>query len=210
MLKLLIVDDHSIVREGLMRIFLGWHGIESISEASSGLEAIDMVRTMDFNLVILDIGMAGRGGLEVLVSLKAIKPNLSIIVFSMYPAEQYAIRCFKSGASAYISKESHPTELLKAVEAVTAGRNYVTESIGAQMADIIRKDSIGSRHEKLSDRELQIIIGIGAGKSNVKIAEELFLSPKTVSTYKTRILAKMGMETTSQLMKYVLQEGLAS
>jgi DNA-binding NarL/FixJ family response regulator len=204
----MIVDDHSIVREGLKRVLSAKTDIEVVAEAASGQEAMDLAASKDLDIVILDIGMSGRGGLEVLVSLKDLKPSLAVIIFSMYSEGQYGIRCFKNGASAYISKKSPPEELFKAIAAISAGRTYITPAIGEKMASLLKGGDTGALHESLSDRELQILVGIGSGKSIAKIGEELCLSPKTVSTYKTRILEKMRMDNTSQLIKYVLEEDL--
>jgi DNA-binding NarL/FixJ family response regulator len=159
--------------------------------------------------VVLDIGMKGRGGLEVLSNLKALKPGLKFIMLSMYPEEQYAIRCFKDGAGAYVTKESDPEELVRAIWAVSEGRRYITPSLGQQMAGLILDSSSRPLHELLSDRELQVLLKIGAGKRVKEIAEELCLSPKTVSTYRTRILEKLSQQNTAGLVKYVMREGLA-
>lgn len=208
MINILIVDDHEVVRRGLQAMLVDISGFKVLAEAESGQEALDMVDTLDLNVVILDIGMAGRDGLGVLQELKHRYPSLGIIVFSMHAEEQYAIRCFGYGANAYISKQNPPADLISAIREVARGRNYVTPSIAARMATLIQDGSPIKLHEKLSTREFRILIKIGAGMSLAKIADELFLSPKTVSTYKTRILKKMGMKNSASLIQYVQKEGL--
>lgn len=209
MIKLMLVDDHAIVRQGLRQVLSERPGLRVAAEASSGQEAIDVARKTPLDIVILDIGMPGRGGLDLLRDFKELMPSLSIIIFSMYPEEQYAIRCFKDGASAYVCKDSPPDELLRAIHAVAQGRRYITPSIGERMAGLVLDSNSRPLHELLSDRELHVLLRIGAGKRVTEIAEELALSPKTVSTYRTRILQKLGMKTSAQLIKYVMQEGLA-
>lgn len=208
MIKIMLVDDHAIVRQGLRQVLGEKPGMQIAAEASSGQEALDLARTTSLDIVVLDIGMPGRGGLEVLGSLKALKPALRVVIFSMYPEEQYAIRCFKDGASAYVSKDNSPDELVRAIHAVAGGRRYITPSIGERMAGLVLDSHSRPLHELLSDRELQVLLRIGAGKRVNEIAEELALSPKTVSTYRTRILQKLGMKNSAQLIKYVMQEGL--
>lgn len=209
MIKIMLVDDHAIVRQGLRQVLGEKPGMQIVAEAASGQEALDLARNANLDIVILDIGMPGRGGLEILESLKALKPALRIVIFSMYPEEQYAIRCFKDGASAYVSKDSSPDELIRAIHSVAGGRRYITPSIGERMAGLVLDANSRPLHELLSDRELQVLLRIGAGKRVTEIAEELALSPKTVSTYRTRILQKLGMKNSAQLIKYVMQEGLS-
>ena len=208
MIKILIVDDHSIVRQGLRTVLGDSLGITVVAEAESGQEALDLAATMELDIVILDIGMQGRDGLEVLRELIARKPKLGVIIFSMYPEEQYAIRCFKDGAGAYISKNNPPEELIRAIHAIAEGRKYVTQPVAERMASLIQGKLPVALHEKLSDRELAVLVKIGSGMPLARIAEELFLSPKTVSAYKTRILKKMGMKNSASLIRYVLDEKL--
>ena len=178
------------------------------AEASSGQEAMELARVTGLDMVILDIGLPNRGGLEVLADLKALKSALSVIIFSMYSEEQYAIRCFKDGASAYVCKDCPPDELVRAIRAVAGGRRYITPSIGERMAGLVLDSKSRPLHELLSDRELQVLLHIGAGNRVTEIAQEFSLSPKTVSTYRARVLQKLGMENSAQLIKYVMQEGL--
>ena len=208
MIRVMLVDDHAIVRQGLRKVLGESPGIRVVAEAASVQEALDLAAAKEIDIAILDIGMPGRGGLEALAGLKADRPTLGIIVFSMYSEEQYAIRCFRDGASAYVTKESPPAELIKAINAVVGGRRYITPSIGERMAGLLLDPDTRAPHEKLTDREYEVLIGIGAGLGIVEIAEKLCLSPKTVSTYKTRVLEKMAMQNSAQLVKYVVETGL--
>ena len=208
MVMIMLVDDHAIVRMGIKQAVAKWPGIVVAAEAATAQEALDLALSKELDIVVLDIGMPGRGGLEVLKSLRALKPKLKFVMLSMYPEEQYAIRCFKDGAGAYVTKDSPPEELVKAIRAVAEGRRYITQSLGQQMAGLVLDTSSRPIHELLSDREFQVLVKIGAGKRVNEIAEELSLSPKTVSTYRTRVLEKLGMENSAQLIKFVIQEGL--
>jgi DNA-binding NarL/FixJ family response regulator len=209
MVRIMLVDDHAIVRIGIRQALAKWPGIVIAAEAASAQEALDLALSTELDIVVLDIGMPGRGGLDVLHTLRPLKPALKFVMLSMYPEEQYAIRCFKDGASAYVTKDSPPEELVKAIRAVAEGKRYITPSLGQQMAGMVLDAASRPLHEVLSDREFQVLLKIGAGKRVNEIAEELALSPKTVSTYRTRILEKLDMENTAQLIKYVMQEGLA-
>jgi DNA-binding NarL/FixJ family response regulator len=209
MIRVMLVDDHAIVRQGLRKVLGESPGIRVLAEAASVLEALDISAKMDLDVVILDIGLPGRGGLEALAGLKANKPALHIVIFSMYSEEQYAIRCFRDGASAFVTKESPPSELIHAINTVASGRRYITPSIGERMAGLLLDPDTRVPHERLTDRELQVLLGIGAGLGIIEIAGKLSLSPKTVSTYKARILEKMGMQNTAQLVKYVVEANLS-
>ncbi|MFA6505131.1 MAG: response regulator transcription factor [Treponemataceae bacterium] len=208
MIRILIVDDHGIVRKGLIQILAEHPGMLVAGEASSGQEALDLVSTRDFDVAILDIAMPGRGGLDILKTLKAQKPSLKVIMLSMYSEEQYAIRSLRDGASAYITKANATDELVKAIEIVANGKRFITPSIAERLANFIEDDGDLLPHESLSDRELQVLVMIGSGKSVSDIAAELSLSIKTVSTYRARLLEKMSMETNAQLIKYTLQNTL--
>jgi DNA-binding NarL/FixJ family response regulator len=208
-IRILIADDHSIVRQGLRQIVSEHAGMVVAGEATSGQEAVDLARSNDFDIAIVDIAMPGRGGLEILKELRSLKPSMKLMVLSMYSEEQYAIRCLRDGASAYLTKASAPEELVKAILEVARGRRYITLSVAERLAVYVEADSERPPHERLSDRELQVLVMIGSGNSVGRIAEELSLSVKTISTYRARILEKMGMENTAQLVKYAVQHGLA-
>ncbi len=208
MIRILIADDHSIVRQGLKQIVSECPGMVVAGEAESGQEVLELVRKDDFDVAIVDIAMPARGGLEILRDLKAEKPSMKVMVLSMYSEEQYAIRSLRDGASAYLTKGSAPDELVQAIRAVAEGKRYITPAVAERMATYIEMDSERPPHEKLSDRELQVLVLLGSGRSVGDIAGELSLSVKTISTYRTRILEKTGMETTAQLIKYAVQHDL--
>jgi DNA-binding NarL/FixJ family response regulator len=208
MTRVLIVDDHGVVRRGLKHIIAECPDMVVAGEASGGQEAIDLVYTTDFDVVVLDISMPGRGGIDILKTLKSLRPNLKIVMLSMYSAEQYAIRSLRDGASAYLTKANATDELVEAIRAVANGRRFITPSVAERLANFVEEDGDRLPHEKLSDRELQVLVMIGSGKSVSEIAVELSLSIKTVSTYRARLLEKMGVATNAQLMKYAMDHRL--
>ena len=205
MIRILVADDHSVVRKGIMQIVEDCPGMEVTGEAATGEAALELVRSHTFDIAILDITMPGRGGLDVLRELKAECANLKVIVLSVSPEEQYAIRSLRDGASAYLTKASPPEELILAIQTVAAGKKYITPSVADRLASYVEDSS-----QSLSDREMQVMVLIGSGKQVSDISKELSLSVKTVSTYRARILLKMGMETNAQLIRYALQHGLAT
>jgi len=210
MIRVLVVDDHSVVRKGIVQIVSDSPDIEVGGEAATGQEALELVRSLPFDVAILDITMPGRGGLDILRELKAENPALRVLVLSMHSEAQYAIHSLRDGASAYLTKGRPPEELLEAIRTVAAGRRYITPSVADMLASYVEDESRQSPHESLSDREMRVLVLIGAGKQVSDIAEEMNLSIKTVSTYRSRILSKMGMETNTQLIRYALQHGLVS
>jgi two-component system, NarL family, invasion response regulator UvrY len=210
MIKILIVDDHSIVREGMKQILADIDDMRVAGEAANGADALALVQKHVFDVVLLDISMPGRSGLDVLKELKNIQPHLPVLMLSMYPEEQYAIRALRSGALGYLTKESAPDELILAIRKVCKGGRYVSASLAENMASKIDRKSEQSPHELLSDREYQVMCFIASGKAVKDIAEELSLSVKTISTYRSRILAKMQMKTNAELTRYALQNSLVS
>ncbi|OHD27567.1 MAG: DNA-binding response regulator [Spirochaetes bacterium GWB1_59_5] len=208
MIRILIADDHDIVRKGLKQIIMENPNLVVTGEATNGQEALDLAWTQDFDVAILDIAMPGRGGLDILKILKTEKPSIKIIMLSMYSEEQYAIRCIRDGASAYLTKSNASEELLQAIETVAIGKKYITPSVAERLAYYIDEDNNHLPHEKLSDRELQVFVMIGSGKSVTDIAAELSLSMKTISTYRARLLEKMAMSTNAQIIKYTLKNQL--
>ena len=208
MIRLLIADDHGIVRKGLKQIVAEIPGMVVTGEAASGEEALQLAKEQEFDVAIIDIAMPGRGGLDILKSLRALSPSLKIIMLSMYSEEQYAIRSLRDGASAYLTKANATDELVKAIETVASGKRYITPSVAERLASYIEEDSSRLPHESLSDRELQVLTMIGSGKSMSEIAVDLSLSIKTVSTYRARLLEKMGMESNAQLIRYTVQHTL--
>lgn len=208
MIRILIADDHGVVRKGMIQIVTENHNMMVTGEAANGQEALDLAWSQEFDVAILDISMPGRGGLEILKCLKAIKPAIKIIMLSMYSEEQYAIRSLRDGASAYLTKANATDELVKAIEVVASGKRYITPSVAERLVNFVEEDDNHLPHEKLSDREMQVLVMIGSGKTVSVIADELSLSAKTVSTYRSRLLEKMGLTCNTQLIKYTLQHQL--
>ncbi|MBL7128118.1 MAG: response regulator transcription factor [Ignavibacteria bacterium] len=209
-MKVLIADDHTIVREGLKKILSSLPEIESVEEAGNGQEVINMVAEAKFDMIILDISMPGKSGLEVLKELKQKNPNLAVLILSVNPEEQYAIRALKSGASGYISKSSASDELVNAVRIIHAGGKYITQNIAEKLVNEIEEDNVKAPHEKLSNREYQVMCMIAAGKSIREIADYLSLSVKTVSVYRVRVLEKLKMRNNSELTYYAIKNKLIS
>lgn len=208
MIKILIADDHAIVREGLKQILLESPDLVVIAEASTGQEVLDKAVKNDLDLVVLDISMPGRGGMDILKEIKSLKPKLPVLILSMYPEEQYAVRVLKSGASGYLTKESAPVELVKAIRQISQGKKYISPSLAEKLAVDLEVSSDKLPHETLSDREYQVMCMIASGKTLKEIADGLSLSIKTISTYRSRILEKMNMKTNAELTHYAVKNSL--
>jgi len=208
MIRVLIADDHAVVRRGVRMVLEGTARIEVVAEAATGSEALDKARKEQIDVAVLDLSMPGPGGLEVLRQFKDEHPRLPVLILTMHPEDQYAVRAFRAGASGYLTKQSIPEELIKAVETVAAGRKYITPSVAEALASEVHHDTAKLPHELLSDREYQVLLRIAAGKTVGEIAEELRLSPKTVSTYRSRILEKMEIKTSAELTHYAFQHKL--
>jgi len=208
MIKILIADDHPIVRKGLKEIIEVTPDMMVGDEASNGQEALEKVRKNDFDVVLLDISMPGRSGLDILKELKSEKPELSVLILSMHPEEQYAVRVLKAGASGYLTKESAPDELIAAIRKASIGRKYISSSLGEKLAFDLEIDAEKPLHETLSDREYEVMCMIASGKTISEIAKKLFLSVKTISTYRSRILEKMRMKSNAELTHYALKNRL--
>ena len=208
MLKILVADDHAIVREGLKQILAETSDMVVAGEASNGLEVLELVRREDWDLVLLDLGMPRKDGLDTLKELKREKPDLPILILSIYPEEQYAVRLLKAGAAGYLTKESAPEELIAAIRKVSQKGRYVSSSLGEKLALYVQKDTERPVHELLSDREYQVMVLIASGKTVKEIGEAMFLSVKTISTYRARALKKMGMRNNAEFTYYALKEGL--
>jgi DNA-binding NarL/FixJ family response regulator len=209
MIRVLIADDHPVMRKGLKTILTDEIEGVSCSEAGNGAEAIAMVEHGDWNLVILDISMPGQSGMETLKEILRLRPKLPVLVASVHPEEQYGKRALLAGASGYLNKESASDELVRAVRQLLAGRPYVSQTMAESFATHIKTDSGQAPHERLSDRELEVLVLIGSGRTTSQIAEELHLSLPTVSTYRARILEKMGLTTTAELIYYAVKNGMA-
>jgi DNA-binding NarL/FixJ family response regulator len=208
MIKILIADDHAIVREGLKQILSESPDLVVVAEASSGQEVLEKISKNDLDLVVLDIAMPGRGGLDILKEIKTQKPRLPVLMLSMYPEEQYAIRVLKAGASGYLTKESAPDELVKAIRQISQGKKYISPSLAEKLAIDLEVSPDKLPHEILSDREYQVMCMIASGKTLKEIADGLSLSIKTISTYRSRILEKMNMKTNAELTHYAIKNNL--
>lgn len=208
MTKILIADDHAVVRKGLKQILVETSDIVATDEAKNGQEVIEKVRKSDYDIVLLDISMPGRSGIEILKQLRDEKPEVLVLVLSMHPEEQYAVRALRAGASGYLTKDSATEELIEAIRKISKGGKYITASLAEKLAFDLEIDSKKPLHETLSDREYEVMCKIASGKTIKEIAEELFLSIKTISTYRSRILEKMGMKNNTQLVHYALKNRL--
>jgi DNA-binding NarL/FixJ family response regulator len=207
-MRILIADDHAVVRQGLKQILAEEFKRAEYGEASNVQEAIDKVWKENWDVVVLDITMPGRSGLEVLKEIKKSRPKLPVLMLSMHPEDQFAVRLLKIGASGYMTKESAPNELVGAVKKVVAGGRYVSAALAEKMASYLAIDVQTPPHERLSDREFLVLRLIASGKTPTAIAKELGLSVKTISTYRMRILEKMSMANNAELTHYAIQNNL--
>jgi two-component system, NarL family, invasion response regulator UvrY len=207
-MKILLTDDHAVVRHGLKQILADEFRRATFGEARNAQEALNRVWKENWDVVVLDITMPGRSGLEVLREIKKSKPRLPVLVLSMHPEGQFAVRVLKRGASGYMTKESAPEELVGAIKKVLAGGRYISPSLAEKLANYVSDDAQQAPQEKLSDREFQVLRLIASGKIVSEIAKELSLSVKTISTYRSRILEKMGMKNNAELMHYAMQHQL--
>jgi len=208
MIRLLIADDHATLRRGLIEILLRELKDPVCGEAEDAQQVLAQVRNHDWDLVILDVSMPGRSGIDVLTDLKLARPKLPVLVLSMHPEDQYGKRVLKAGASGYMNKNTAPEELIKAIRKVLAGGRYVSPTLAEKLALDLDEDPARPRHEVLSDREFEVLRLIALGKTVTQIAEGLHLSVATISTYRARILEKMNMTTTAELMRYAFQNHL--
>jgi len=208
MLRVLIADDHAIVRRGLVEILL--HELDNpvCGEAENAQQVLAQIRSRVWDLVVLDVSMPGPSGIDVLRDLKREQPNLPVLVLSMHPEGQYGKRVLKAGASGYMSKNSAPEELIKAIRKVLAGGRYVSQALAEKLALDLSEDQAHLPHDTLSDREFEVLRMIGSGNTISQIAEQLHLSVATISTYRARILEKMHLTTNAELMRYALQNRL--
>ncbi len=208
MIRVLLADDHAIVRAGLKEILADTGDITVAGEAANGQEVLARVRGHDYDVVVLDMSMPGRSGIELIKLVKAEKPRLRVLVLSMHSEEQYAVRALKAGASGYLSKDSAADQLVAAIRRIAAGGAYVSPETAERLALDAASRTEAAPHTLLSDREFQVFRMIAAGKSVGEIARELSLSAKTVSTHKARIMEKMGIANPAQLIRYALENNL--
>ncbi len=207
-MKILIVDDHAVIYQGLKRILDDEFEGATFGEARHSQEALDLVGRERWDLVILDVDLPGRGGLDVLKQMRAEHPKLPVLMFSMHSEEQFAVRALKAGASGYVAKDSASERLVEAIRKAIRGGRYVSAALAEKLAADLSRDVSPVSHEILSDREFEVMRMIAEGKTTTAIADLLSLSVKTVSTYRARILEKLQLETTSQLIRYVIDHGL--
>jgi DNA-binding NarL/FixJ family response regulator len=208
MINIIIADDHEIVRAGLKQLICDSQDLYVKGEAGDGQELLEKVRVDEYDVILLDIKMPGRSGLEILKQLKVECPDTPVIVLSMHPEDQYAVRTIKAGAAGYLTKETAGEKLIEAIKKVYRGGKYISPSLAEKLADSIVSDRQKPLHEYLTDREYQVICMIASGKTVTEIAKELFLSVKTVSTYRQRILEKMNMKNNAELTHYVINNNL--
>jgi len=208
MLRILVADDHEVVRKGLVKVLAETLQPIKIDEAGNGQEAMSKVWKSEYDLVVLDIKMPGKSGLDVLKEIKHHQPRLPVIILSMHPEEQFAIRAIRAGASGYLTKECAGDELVLAIRKALKGERYISGSLAEILAGDLDSDSEKPRHEILSDREFQVMLMIASGKPVGAIAKELCLSAKTISSYRTNILLKTGMKNNAEITHYAIQNNL--
>ena len=208
MIRIVLADDHTIVREGLKQLLATGGGFEVVGEAENGHEALQRERELEFDVLLLDMSMPGKSGIELIKLVRAEKPKLRILVLSMHEEHQYAVRAIRAGASGYITKDSASRQLVAALRKVAAGGAFISSEVAEQLALSAMPGAEGAPHERLSDREFQIFQLIATGKGLTQIGEELGVSVKTVSTHRTRILIKLGIKNNAELVHYALKHGL--
>ena len=208
MIKVLLADDHALLRGSLKQLLDDTGFVQVVAQAGEYSEVMKAMTTQHVDLAILDISMPGKNGVDIVKVLKEKYPALKILMLSMHPEDQYAVRSLKAGASGYLTKNTAPEKLVDAIQVIAAGRKYITPELAESLASHLTEDSEKPLHATLSDREFQTIRMIAAGKKLSEIADELSLSPKTVSVYRARILEKMRMKTNGELTRYALENGL--
>jgi two-component system, NarL family, invasion response regulator UvrY len=208
MLRILIADDHPVVRQGIMRIIEETSDLKVTDEAEDGTEALKKISEQEFDLILLDISMPGRDGLEVIREIKRIRPQLPVLILTMHPEKYYGMRMFQAGASGYLTKQNAPFNLIEAIRKVSHGGLYISDSLAELLVASIKKGSEKPGYEKLSDREYQIMLMVASGKKIKDISEELCISVKTIHVHRRHILEKMGLESDSDIIHFAIQNGL--
>ena len=208
MIRIGIVDDHAIVRSGLKQFFSEHVDLRVAGEAASGREAIDLVRTTELDVLVMDLSMPGQSGIDALAMIRAKAPDVGILILSGYPEEHYAMNLIRQGASGYLNKECDPSEIVEAIRTIALGKRYITPSVAELLAQQRGRKSEAAPHEQLSAREFQGFLKLATGQTAGAIAESLSLSVKTVSTYRTRLMEKMGLSSNSDLTYYALKNKL--
>jgi two-component system invasion response regulator UvrY len=208
MIKILVVDDHAVVRRGLRQILAETSDLHVGGEAGTAAEAMAKVQAERWDVIVLDVGLAGKSGLDLIADIRKVRPEVRVLVLTMFSEEQYAVRAIRAGAAGFLTKESAPDKLVEAVRKIAAGGRFITPELAETLASMVAGEGSGKPHERLSNREFEILKRIGSGKTVSEIAEELALSVKTVSTHRTRILRKMSMRTNAELTHYAVKNGL--
>lgn len=208
MAKILLADDHAILRKGLKQLLTEDRSVYEVGEAATGRETLDLLRQSKWNLLILDINMPDRSGIDILRQIQAAYPDLKVLILSGFPERQYAVNMIRAGASGYLNKEMAPEELLAAVKAVLAGKRYVSSALAELLVTELDTDSEKPAHAQLSEREFQIFCKLAAGSSVSAIGAELCLSVKTISTYRSRLMEKMGFKSNADITTYALRNKL--
>jgi two-component system invasion response regulator UvrY len=209
MIQILIVDDHAIVRRGLKQILADESDIR-VSETADPREALNLIRKQEWDLAVIDLDLPGRSGLDLLKDVKRERPGLPVLILSVHPQEQFAVRTLKAGAAGFMSKDAAPDDLVRAIRKILRGGKYISEPVAEQLVSGLHRNSEGLPHEALSDREFEVLRLFGAGKTATDIAEMLSISVATVRTYRARILDKMGLKTNAELVRYAVQYRLVS
>jgi DNA-binding NarL/FixJ family response regulator len=207
-IRVVIADDHTILREGLRQLLTSASDMEVVGEAADGHEALARVRNLDFDVLLLDMSMPGKSGIELIKQVKSEKPKLRVLVLSMHEETQYAVRAIKAGASGYVTKDSAGTQLVTAIRKVAAGGAFISAEVAEQLALSAMPDAEGPPHTRLSDREFEVFQRLVAGESVTDIAASLNLSGKTVSTHKARLMEKLGLDNQADLVRYAMKHGL--
>ncbi len=209
-MRVLIVDDHAILRRGLRSLLSDVFARAEFGEASNAEQALEQIEKKEWDVALLDITLPGKNGLDLLKELRAVRPRLPVLVLSVHPEDQFAVRALKAGAEGYMTKDSAPEELVQAIRKIMAGGRYVSPALAEKLALNVRKDLTRTPHETLSDREHEVMCRIASGKTVTEIARELSLSVKTISTYRTRILEKLGVRNSAEITRYAIQNGLVT
>ena len=207
-IRVVVADDHPILRAGLVSVLNGSPDLRVVDEAGNGAEVLRAIRDTPFDVLLLDVSMPGKSGLDLLRQIRKDHPRLPILMVSSFPEDQYAVRALKAGASGYVTKMSAPADLVTAVRTVSVGRRFITPAIAELLADHVERPLDGTPHESLSDREFQTLKMIAAGHSLTEIADVLCISVKTVSVYRSRLLDKMQLKNNVELTRYVVEHGL--
>lgn len=208
MIRVGIVDDHSIVRSGLRHFFSEHVELRVVGEAASGREAIDLVRDTELDVLVMDLSMPGQSGIDALAMIRAKAPDVGVLILSAYPEEHYAMNLIRQGASGYLNKECEPQEIVQAIRTIALGKRYISASVAELLAQQLERGSDGLPHEQLSEREFQVFLKLARGRSPSEIADELSLSVKTISTYRTRLMEKLSLHSNSDLTYYALKNEL--